>query len=35
MNKRREPGTMPEGFMRDAATAFAVLALIEPPMAER
>jgi squalene-hopene/tetraprenyl-beta-curcumene cyclase len=30
MNKRREPGSMPEGFMRDAATAFAVLALIEP-----
>jgi squalene-hopene/tetraprenyl-beta-curcumene cyclase len=29
MNKRREPGSMPEGFMRDAATAFAVLALIE------
>jgi hypothetical protein len=28
MNKRREPGSMPEGFMRDAATAFAVLALI-------
>ena len=31
MNKRREPGSMPEGFMRDAATAFAVLALIDPP----
>ncbi|MEO8662395.1 MAG: hypothetical protein ABI693_28290, partial [Bryobacteraceae bacterium] len=31
MNKRREPGSMPEGFMRDAATAFAVMALIEPP----
>ena len=30
MNKRREPGNMPEGFMRDAATAFAVLALIGP-----
>lgn len=30
MNKRREPGSMPEGFMRDAATAFAVLALIGP-----
>jgi squalene-hopene/tetraprenyl-beta-curcumene cyclase len=28
MNKRREPGSMPEGFMRDAATGFAVLALI-------
>jgi squalene-hopene/tetraprenyl-beta-curcumene cyclase len=31
MNKRREPGSMPEGFMRDAATAFAVLALVDPP----
>jgi squalene-hopene/tetraprenyl-beta-curcumene cyclase len=30
MNKRREPGSMPEGFMRDAATAFAALALIGP-----
>jgi hypothetical protein len=30
MNKRREPGNMPEGFMRDAATAFAALALIGP-----
>ncbi len=30
MNKRREQGSMPEGFMRDAATAFAVLALIGP-----
>jgi squalene-hopene/tetraprenyl-beta-curcumene cyclase len=30
MNKHREPGSMPEGFMRDAATAFAVLALIGP-----
>jgi squalene-hopene/tetraprenyl-beta-curcumene cyclase len=30
MNKRREPGSIPEGFMRDAATAFAVLALIGP-----
>jgi squalene-hopene/tetraprenyl-beta-curcumene cyclase len=30
MNKRREPGSMPEGFMRDAATAFAVIALIGP-----
>jgi squalene-hopene/tetraprenyl-beta-curcumene cyclase len=30
MNKRREPGSIPEGFMRDAATAFAVLALIDP-----
>jgi squalene-hopene/tetraprenyl-beta-curcumene cyclase len=30
MNKRREPGSMPEGFMRDAATAFAVMALIGP-----
>ena len=30
MNKRREPGNLPEGFMRDAATGFAVLALIEP-----
>ena len=30
MNKRREPGSMPEGFMRDAATAFAVMALIAP-----
>jgi squalene-hopene/tetraprenyl-beta-curcumene cyclase len=33
MNKRREPGSMPEGFMRDAATAFAVLALVEPAVA--
>ena len=30
MNKRREAGTIPEGFMRDAATAFAVLALLGP-----
>jgi squalene-hopene/tetraprenyl-beta-curcumene cyclase len=30
MNKSREPGSMPEGFMRDAATGFAVLALIGP-----
>jgi squalene-hopene/tetraprenyl-beta-curcumene cyclase len=35
MNKRREPGSMPEGFMRDAATAFAVLSLIEPAVAGR
>jgi squalene-hopene/tetraprenyl-beta-curcumene cyclase len=35
MNKRREPGSMPEGFMRDAATAFAVLALIGPAPAGR
>jgi squalene-hopene/tetraprenyl-beta-curcumene cyclase len=35
MNKRRETGSMPEGFMRDAATAFAVLALIGPAAAER
>jgi squalene-hopene/tetraprenyl-beta-curcumene cyclase len=35
MNKRREPGSMPEGFMRDAATAFAVLALIDPAPAGR
>lgn len=35
MNKRREPGSMPEGFMRDAATAFAVLALIGPAPAVR
>ncbi len=35
MNKRREPGSMPEGFMRDAATAFAVLALIAPAPAGR
>ncbi len=35
MNKRREPGSMPEGFMRDAATGFAVLALIEPAAAGR
>jgi squalene-hopene/tetraprenyl-beta-curcumene cyclase len=34
MNKRREPGTMPEGFMRDAATGFAVLALIGPAPAK-
>jgi len=27
MNKQREPSTMPASFMRDAATAFAVLAL--------
>ncbi len=35
MNKRREPGSMPEGFMRDAATGFAVLSLIEPAVAGR
>jgi squalene-hopene/tetraprenyl-beta-curcumene cyclase len=35
MNKRREAGSMPEGFMRDAATAFAVLALIGPAPAGR
>ena len=35
MNKRREPGSMPEGFMRDAATAFAVLALIDQAPAGR
>jgi squalene-hopene/tetraprenyl-beta-curcumene cyclase len=35
MNKRREPGSMPHGFMRDAATAFAVLALIGPAPAGR
>jgi squalene-hopene/tetraprenyl-beta-curcumene cyclase len=35
MNKRRDPGSMPEGFMRDAATAFAVLALIGPAPAGR
>jgi squalene-hopene/tetraprenyl-beta-curcumene cyclase len=35
MNKRREPGAMPEGFMRDAATAFAVLALTGPAPADR
>jgi squalene-hopene/tetraprenyl-beta-curcumene cyclase len=35
MNKRREPGNLPEGFMRDAATAFAVLALIGPSPAAR
>jgi len=35
MNKRREPGTIPEGFMRDAATGFAVLALIEPEHSTR
>jgi squalene-hopene/tetraprenyl-beta-curcumene cyclase len=35
MNKHREPGSMPEGFMRDAATGFAVLALIEPAVAGR
>jgi squalene-hopene/tetraprenyl-beta-curcumene cyclase len=35
MNKRREPGSMPEGFMRDAATAFAALALIGPAPAGR
>lgn len=35
MNKRREPGSMPEGFMRDAATAFASLALIGPVSAGR
>jgi squalene-hopene/tetraprenyl-beta-curcumene cyclase len=34
MNKHREPGSMPEGFMRDAATAFAVMALIDPASAE-
>jgi squalene-hopene/tetraprenyl-beta-curcumene cyclase len=34
MNKVREPGAMPEGFMRDAATAFAVLALIGPAPSE-
>jgi hypothetical protein len=27
MNKRYEPGSMQERFMRDAATAYAVLAL--------
>jgi squalene-hopene/tetraprenyl-beta-curcumene cyclase len=35
MNKRREPGSMPEAFMRDSATAFAVLALIGPSPAGR
>jgi squalene-hopene/tetraprenyl-beta-curcumene cyclase len=35
MNKRREPGNLPEGFMRDAATGFAVLALIGPAPAGR
>ena len=35
MNKRREPGSMPEGFMRDAATGFAVLALTGPAPAGR
>jgi squalene-hopene/tetraprenyl-beta-curcumene cyclase len=29
MNKKYEPGSIPERFMRDAATAFATLALLE------
>jgi squalene-hopene/tetraprenyl-beta-curcumene cyclase len=30
MNKRYEPDSMPARFMRDAATAFAALALLDP-----